>query len=80
MIIRGVGASKYKRMDVDSESWPPRFWKLTMELEGGLHVAFTDARRFGKIQSVEDPLKTPPVDKMGPEYVGGYLLILTANC
>lgn len=69
MIIRGVGASKYKRMDVDSESWPPRFWKLTMELEGGLHVAFTDARRFGKIQSVANPLATPPVDKMGPECV-----------
>lgn len=81
MIIKGVGASKYKRMDVDATSWPPRFWKLTMELEGGMHVAFTDARRFGKIQSVADPLATPPVDKMGPEYAYGYVAwIMVAGC
>ncbi len=70
MIIRGIGASKYKRMDVDTEAWPPRFWKLTLEFHGGLQVAFTDARRFGKIQFVKDPLTTSPLSNMGPEYVG----------
>lgn len=34
----------------ESGAWPPRFSKLTFELEGDRRVAYVDARRFGRIK------------------------------
>ncbi|KAJ9526568.1 hypothetical protein QJQ45_017668, partial [Haematococcus lacustris] len=41
---------------VDSSScWPPKFCKLDLEFHDGVRMAFTDPRRFGKIQFLDNP-------------------------
>jgi formamidopyrimidine-DNA glycosylase len=45
----------------------PRFCRLFFELSDGGAIAFTDPRRFGRIQLVEDPLHEPPLNKLGPD-------------
>ena len=39
--------------------------QLILEFEGGLKLAFCDARRFGKIRLQEDPANNEPVSKLG---------------
>lgn len=46
-------------------SWPPRFTKLTLELEGAAPIAFTNARRLGRLLLREAPRTTPPLSKLG---------------
>lgn len=42
-------SQKMQRYAVDASSWPPRFTKLELVLEGGGRVAFTDPRRLGRV-------------------------------
>ena len=55
--------------------WPPRFWKFHFTTEGtpGVEVAFTDARRFGRVRLVncpgEDIRKHSPLVENGPDPV-----------
>ncbi|ETS78268.1 hypothetical protein PFICI_10330 [Pestalotiopsis fici W106-1] len=49
-----------ERTKGEAEVWPPRFWKFQLETEGKgeddkTEVAFTDARRFGRIRLVDCP-------------------------
>lgn len=45
--------------------WPPRFTKLTLELDGGRRLAFTNARRLGRVLLREDPTSEPPLSELG---------------
>jgi formamidopyrimidine-DNA glycosylase len=63
------------RVDVVEESWPPKYWKFTLETEGEpkVEAAFTDARRISRIRLVdcaaEDIRNTTPLKENGPDPV-----------
>ncbi|KFA74479.1 hypothetical protein S40288_06444 [Stachybotrys chartarum IBT 40288] len=64
----------YKKMkDGELEEWPPRFWKFHLKTEGeaGTEVAFTDARRFGRVRLVDCPgsdiRRHSPLVENGPD-------------
>ncbi|MEN0062391.1 MAG: DNA-formamidopyrimidine glycosylase family protein [Myxococcota bacterium] len=46
-------------------SWPPRFTKLRLELSDGNEIAYTNARRLGRIFFRADPPRDPPMAKLG---------------
>ena len=46
-------------------AWPPRFTKLTLELDDGAELAFTNARRLGRFLLRDDPAREPPIAKLG---------------
>lgn len=45
--------------------WPPRFTKLDLELEDGGRLAFTNARRLGRVRLRERPREEPPISQLG---------------
>lgn len=57
------------------EQWPPKYWKFQLSTEGkpGVEVAFTDARRFGRVRLVDCPgeeiRKHSPLVENGPDPV-----------
>ncbi|CAJ2505249.1 Uu.00g126430.m01.CDS01 [Anthostomella pinea] len=59
----------------DKEEWPPKFWKfhLATDSDPKVEVAFTDARRFGRIRLMdcpgEDIRKHTPLKENGPDPV-----------
>ncbi|KAI1263216.1 formamidopyrimidine-DNA glycosylase [Xylariaceae sp. FL1019] len=59
----------------EAEIWPPKFWKFHLETEGEnpVAVAFTDARRFGRIRLVDceadEIRKHTPLVENGPDPV-----------
>lgn len=66
----------YKKLkEADIEQWPPRFWKFSLKTEEApeVEVAFTDARRFGRVRLVncpgEDIRKHSPLVENGPDPV-----------
>jgi formamidopyrimidine-DNA glycosylase len=70
-------ASYYKSAKGEDKSWPPRFMKFVLKLEGGdeddREVAFVDARRLARIRLVEceaeQMRKTSPLKENGPDPV-----------
>ena len=46
-------------------SWPPRFCKLRLVLDDGGELAFTNARRLGRVRLRKDPRAQPPVSRLG---------------
>ena len=48
-----------------SAQWPPRFWKILLELDDGGRLAMTNARRLGRIRLREDPESEPPISRLG---------------
>ncbi|KAI5922853.1 putative formamidopyrimidine-DNA glycosylase [Camillea tinctor] len=77
--IRGeqTGYTRYvERMKGDKEQWPPKFWKFQLQTDGdpSVEVAFTDARRFGRVRLVdcpagEDIRQRSPLVENGPDPV-----------
>ena len=66
----------YKKMkDSELEQWPPKFWKFQLTTTGKnpVEVAFTDARRFGRVRLVDCPgadiRKHSPLVENGPDPV-----------
>lgn len=61
--------------DNELEQWPPKFWKFHIKTEGKpeVEVAFTDARRFGRVRLVDCPgaeiRKYSPLKENGPDPV-----------
>lgn len=57
------------------DQWPPKFWKFELTTEGKpeVQVAFTDARRFGRVRLVDCPgadiRKHSPLVENGPDPV-----------
>jgi len=46
-------------------SWPPRFTKLHLVLEGGREIALTDGRRLGRVVMRNDPRNESPIVELG---------------
>lgn len=44
---------------------PPRFCRLFLQLSGGIEVAITDPRRFGRIRLSPDPVLAPEIARLG---------------
>ncbi|KAI0129461.1 Formamidopyrimidine-DNA glycosylase N-terminal domain-containing protein [Xylariales sp. AK1849] len=65
----------YEKTKHEKEQWPPKFWKFQLETDGNpkVEVAFTDARRFGRIRLVDCPgadiRKHSPLQENGPDPV-----------
>ncbi|GAB0131712.1 hypothetical protein EsDP_00000173 [Epichloe bromicola] len=66
----------YKKLkESDLAQWPPKFWKfrLTTDDKPPVEVAFTDARRFGRVRLVDcsgvDIRKYSPLVENGPDPV-----------
>lgn len=66
----------YKKMgDTTYEQWPPKFWKFHLKTDGPdpVEIAFTDARRFGRVRLVDCPgadiRKHSPLVENGPDPV-----------
>ncbi len=45
----------------------PRFLKVELLLDDGTRFGFRDARRFGRIRLLDDPLSQPPLCNLGPD-------------
>lgn len=43
----------------------PRFWKLVVTTDAGDRLAYTNARRFGRVRFIDDPLHARPIAKLG---------------
>ncbi|KAK7755088.1 hypothetical protein SLS62_002903 [Diatrype stigma] len=76
--IRGqqTAYNRYEgRSKGDKDDWPPRFWKFQLETDSKpkVEVAFSDARRFGRVRLVdcaaEDIRKHSPLVENGPDPV-----------
>jgi len=57
-----VLSSSPKEID---RSWPPRFTKLRLTMDDGAEVAFTNARRLGRVLFRESPRDEKPIAKLG---------------
>ncbi|KAK7953842.1 formamidopyrimidine-DNA glycosylase [Apiospora saccharicola] len=71
-----TGYTRYiEKTKNDNEEWPPRFWKFQLETDSDpkVEVAFTDARRFGRVRLVDCPggdiRKHSPLKENGPDPV-----------
>ncbi|KAK8038013.1 Formamidopyrimidine-DNA glycosylase N-terminal domain-containing protein [Apiospora phragmitis] len=71
-----TGYTRYiEKTKNDKEEWPPRFWKFQLETDSDpkVEVAFTDARRFGRVRLVhcpgDDIRKHSPLKENGPDPV-----------
>lgn len=68
--------SYYNKLKPGEEGeWPPRFWKFQLETDSKppVKLAFTDARRLGRVRVVDCPgpdiRKHPPLVENGPDPV-----------
>lgn len=50
---------------VKDPSWPPRFAKLSLKLDDGGELVFTDPRRLGRIRLRTSPRTEPPISELG---------------
>lgn len=50
---------------IKTEGWPPRFTKLQLWFDDGGQLAFTNARRLGRLRLREVPTEEPPISKLG---------------
>src|SRR6186713_2100906 len=76
--IRGVQTGYYRNPKPESEQWPPKFWKFSLETEAEgdakpVEAAFVDSRRLSRIRLVncdaKDIRKTTPLKENGPDPV-----------
>ncbi len=49
------------------EAERPRFLKVELHLDDGNRFAFADARRFGRVRLLDDPLSEKPLSALGPD-------------
>lgn len=50
LVVKGVKSHQYKSFKVDDTDWPPKHWKLLLDLEGDVSIAFSDSRRFARVR------------------------------
>ncbi|KAH7929366.1 AtMMH-1 [Leucogyrophana mollusca] len=69
--VRGQPRPQYrKKTEESSETWPPRFMKFVLHLHDEesdtvTELAFSDARRLGRIRLVTSPLTESPIADLG---------------
>lgn len=57
LLVRGEATPRYKNTKFNEDEWPPRFAKFELVLKGGTRVAFSDARRFGRVSIQANPTR-----------------------
>ena len=70
LTVQGVAAQKFKEFKVQDALWPPKWTKLELVFNDGTRLAYSDSRRFGKIQLLDegvDPRAVPPLSKLAPD-------------
>ena len=50
LVVKGVKSHQYMSFKVDGSDWPPKYWKVLLELDGDVSLAFSDARRFARVR------------------------------
>ena len=50
--VQGVKALEYRDFRVRDETWPPKWTKLELVCSNDIRCAYTDSRRFGKLEIV----------------------------
>lgn len=50
LVVQGVKSHQYRSFKVDGSDWPPKYWKVLLDLEGNVSIAFSDARRFARVR------------------------------
>lgn len=66
LVVKGVRSHQYKTFKVgDPSDWPPKYWKLLLDFEGGISMAFSDSRRFARVRLQEAPQDHEPVSLLG---------------
>lgn len=50
---------------LQADTWPPRFTKLRVVFEDGAEIAWTNARRLGRLRLRDDPRNEPPIVGLG---------------
>ncbi|KAL0022080.1 hypothetical protein WJX79_004437 [Trebouxia sp. C0005] len=65
LVVKGVKSHQYMSFKVDGSDWPPKYWKVLLELDGDVSLAFSDARRFARVRLQEDPASHEPVSLLG---------------
>ena len=50
LVVKGVKSHQYRSFKVDGSDWPPKYWKVLLDLEGSVSMAFSDARRFARVR------------------------------
>jgi formamidopyrimidine-DNA glycosylase len=70
LTVKGVAAQEFKEFKVHDTSWPPKWTKLELIFDDGTRLAYSDSRRFGKIQLLGegvDPRTVPPLSRLAPD-------------
>jgi formamidopyrimidine-DNA glycosylase len=52
---------------LDADAALPRHVRLTVHLDDGRRLVFSDARRFGRVRLQQDPQAEPPISRLGPD-------------
>ena len=65
LVVKGVKSHQYRSFKVDNSDWPPKYWKVLLDLEGDVSVAFSDSRRFARVRLQEAPADHEPVSLLG---------------
>ena len=65
LVVKGVQSHQYRTFKVDGSDWPPKYWKLLLDLEGDVSMAFSDSRRFARVRLQEAPANHEPVSLLG---------------
>ncbi len=68
-LIKDVEPAMYRTFKVDQTQWPPKFCKLLLSFSNGIHLAFVDSRRFGRIKIRATPTLVPPLSTLGSDPV-----------
>ncbi|EJT97063.1 hypothetical protein DACRYDRAFT_91738 [Dacryopinax primogenitus] len=67
--LQGQEPVWYRVRPKDASAWPPRFMKFIIHVTPpsgpAVHVAFTDARRLGRIRLRSNPCAQPPIIDLG---------------
>ncbi|CEM27244.1 unnamed protein product [Vitrella brassicaformis CCMP3155] len=63
--VKGGEVAYYKSFSVDTENWPPKFWKVELEMDDGTLFAFMNIRRLGRIRLLDDPLSHKSISELG---------------
>ncbi|CAK9226532.1 unnamed protein product [Sphagnum troendelagicum] len=66
VLIKGVKGPQYKSSKAkDDEEFPTKYFKVHLELDSGVEMAFTDKRRFARVRLLPEPSKAPPISELG---------------